>query len=168
MKYWLLMLVLASLLPQISTQLEKVQLPLVSQQTQNAVNFQLNLLRMILPTYNWLFCNKPMLYRVLILTSQALHSATQEMKLNKANYVQGDKNIVIGRGNLVIGCNNSLVGMNNWFFTSDYHSAGDRIDEGILALGNYKIVLSKASLILVDPTKAISLIDSEELERLKR
>lgn len=108
-----------------------------------------------------------MLYRVLILTSQALHSATVEMKLNKGNWVDGDNNFVAGKGNLVIGSNNKFIGINSWFFTSDYHSAGNQIDEGILVLGNYKIILSKAHLILNDPRQAISMIDSSEFEALK-
>lgn len=101
-----------------------------------------------------------MLYRVLIFTSQALHSAAVEMKLNKGNWVDGNNNLVAGKGNLVIGSNNKLVGINSWFFTSNYHSTVNQIDEGILVLGNYKIVLSKANLILSDPRLAITMIDS--------
>lgn len=163
MKVFIVFLVIVSLVPQISTQVQKVDLPLVSLQTQNSVNFHINLLKMILPTYNWLFCNKPMLYRIIILTSQTLHRATVEMKLNKGNWVDGDNNFVGGIGNLVIGSNNKVMSINSWFFTSDYQSAGNQIDEGILVLGNYKIVLSKASLILSDPRLAINLIDSSEL-----
>lgn len=152
-----------SVIPQITSQVQKLELPLVSEKTQNSVNFQINLLKLILPTYNWLFCNKQMLYRVVVLASQNLHQAAEEMKLNKGNYLDGTGNIVAGRGNVVIGSNNALIGVNSWCFTSDYQTSLNKIDEGILALGNFKVVLSKANLILTDPMLAISMIDSSEL-----
>jgi hypothetical protein len=47
-----------------------------------------------------------------------------------------------GQGNIVIGNNDLVIGNNNWCFTSDYSTAASQIDEGVLAVSNYKIVLS--------------------------
>lgn len=82
------------------------------------------------------------------------------MKLNSGNYVDGAGNVLAGRGNVVIGSNNLLIGVNSWCFTSAYQTPQSSIDEGILALGNYKVILSKASLIASDPMLAISMIST--------
>ena len=61
---------------------------------------------------------------------------------------------------MVIGSNNDLVGLNSWCFTTDYQTPPRKYDEGVLAVGKYKIVLSRSNDILEDPRLAISMIDS--------
>ena len=126
------------------------------------------MLKLMLPTYNWVFCNKEMLYNTAFHSSKWLHEAAEEMKINRANLVKGRNNVVIGRGNVVIGDKNVLVGVNSWCFTSEYATKAGTIDEGILAIGNYKIVLSKIGLIKQDPRLAISMIDASEFEALTK
>ena len=46
-----------------------VDLPKVCPSTQNYINYYLKYLKLLLPTYNWVFCNKMMLYRVTALMS---------------------------------------------------------------------------------------------------
>ncbi len=75
MKVVILSILILLILPGVTSQVQMLDLPLVSERTQNTVNFQINLLKLILPTYNWLFCNKPMLYRVVTQVSQSLHQA---------------------------------------------------------------------------------------------
>ena len=148
-------------------EIQRIELPLVSPKTQNQVTFQINYLKMLLPTYNWLFCNRAMLYRVAVRASEVLHQAAQEMKLGRGNAVDGRGNQVAGFGNVVIGSDNRLVGLSNWCFTSGYETEAGRMDEGVLALGNYKVELSKVRLILRDPKLAICLIDDSELQAMK-
>ena len=89
------------------------------------------------------------------------------MKMGSGNYVQGANNIVGGSGNVVLGSENLLVGINSWCFTSDYSTPSNKLDEGVLAVGNYRVVLSRANQILDDPRRAVSMIDSSELDRMK-
>lgn len=128
MKIIVPLVVLLILLPHTHSQIQKVDLPMVSEQTQNAVNFQINFLKLLVPTYNWLFCNKQMLYRVVVLASQALHQAAVEMKNYQGNIIQGSSNTIIGYGNVIIGSNNVFVGLDSWCFASDYHTPLGKLD----------------------------------------
>ena len=125
-------------------EIQLIDLPLVSRQTQNQVNYRINYLKLLLPTYNWLFCNKIILYRAAIMASHTLHKAACEMKNLKGNHVEGHNNFVAGRGLVVIGSNNEMIGINSWCFTSNYQTPAGKYDEGILAIGNYKIALSRS------------------------
>jgi len=51
------------------SEIQQIQLPSVSRPTQNRLNLQINLLSLILPTYNWIGCNKQLLYNVVYATS---------------------------------------------------------------------------------------------------
>ena len=168
MKALLVLVIGALLLSLAKGQIQMVELPLVSPRTQRMVTFQINYLKLMLPTYNWLFCNKYMLWKVAVQVSEVLHTAAQEMKRERGNMVDGEGNTVAGFGNVVIGSGNGLVGLNNWCFTSDYETDVGTYDEGILALGNYKLELSRVDLIRRDPKLAISTIDESELEALKK
>lgn len=59
------------------SQVQLVPLLSVSRTTQNKINMQINLLRLILPTYNWIGCNKQLLHNIVSSTSQLLHSAVE-------------------------------------------------------------------------------------------
>ena len=120
--------VLVCLLVPTQQELQFIDLPLVSRQTQNEVNYRINYLKLLLPTYNWLFCNKVILYRAVSMASHVLHKAAAEMKRGKGNYVGGEGNLVLGFGNVVIGSNNELVGLNSWCFTSNYETPQGKID----------------------------------------
>ena len=82
------------------------------------------------------------------------------MKQFKGAFVKGKGNTVKGSGNVIIGNNNGMVGKNSWCFTSNYNTIHNYIDEGVLAIGNYKIELTYAYYILQDPRYAISMINS--------
>ena len=99
----------------------------------------MNYLKLIVRTFNWRGCNKAMLYTIITRVAKLLHKATLEMKQARGNIVQGVNNAVMGYGNIVMGSNNELVGLNNWFFTSGYSTPASQYDEGVLAIGNYKI-----------------------------
>lgn len=97
---------------------------------------------MLLPTYNWIFCNKQMLLKAVQTASQVLHQAATEMKNSPSgNVIAGANNFVAGAGNVVIGSNNEFIGLNSWVFTSDYETPSSKYDEGILVVGNYKVLL---------------------------
>ncbi len=51
------------------SEVQLIKLPSVSRPTQNRLNLQINLLRLILPTYNWIGCNKQLLFNVVSATS---------------------------------------------------------------------------------------------------
>lgn len=162
-----LLTLLVILLVPTHSEIQIINLP-ICPDTQYAVNYRINYLKLLLPTYNWLFCNKPMLYRAVVMASQILHRAAGEMKINKGNHVEGTNNRVLGYGNVVLGSNNELVGLKSWCFTSEYTTDAGTFDEGVLAIGNYKVQLSAASKILENPSEAISMIDDSELEKMKK
>ena len=116
------LVVLVSLFASTQQELQLIDLPLLCRQTQNEVNYRINYLKLLLPTYNWLFCNKMILYRATVMASHILHKAAAEMKKGKGNYVKGEGNLVAGYGNVVIGSENELVGLNSWCFTSNYET----------------------------------------------
>ena len=84
------------------------------------------------------------------------------MKLKRGNYIKGKGNKVKGRGNVVLGNKNGMRGKDNWCFTSNYKTCDNYIDEGVLAIGNYKIELYYAEYILSDPRYAISMINQKQ------
>ena len=57
-------------------QIQHIDLP-ISPSTQSFVNYRINHLKMMLPTFNWIHCNKHMLHRAVNAASQALHRAAQ-------------------------------------------------------------------------------------------
>jgi hypothetical protein len=138
---------LSLLLTPALTEIQIIDLPSVSEITEDQVTFRINYLKTLLPTYNWIFCNKGMLQNAAIQASEILHQAAAEMKNYTGNVVKGNNNVVAGVGNIVLGSNNTFVGLNSWCFTSDYKTPKGLYDEGVLAVGNYKIYLSKVSLI---------------------
>ena len=137
-------------------QVQQFNLPSLSRPTQNNLNLWINIVKVILPTYNWNGCDKVQLHRVLNQTSKALHAAAAELLNFRSNYLLGSGNLVWGKGNIVIGNNDTVIGLNNWCFTSDYSTPKDKIDEGILAVSKYKIQMDKINKILVDPMLVIS------------
>ena len=125
----LLILLIVTLFIPADAQIQYIELPLVSSQTQNEVTFRINYLKMLLPTYNWLFCNKVMLQKAAQSASQILHLAAAEMKDNpSANVIVGANNLVAGGGNVIIGSNNEFIGLKSWIFTSDYETPSNRYD----------------------------------------
>lgn len=110
-----------------------------------------------------------MLHRAVQSAAQILHQAAKEMKESPSgNVIIGANNLMAGRGNVVIGSNNKFVGFNSWLFTCDYETPASRYDEGILVIGNYKVLLKHCGWILSDPRKVISQIDESEIESLKK
>ena len=68
-------------------ELQMIDLPLVCRRTQDEVNYRINYLKLLLPTFNWIFCNKVILKRAVVLASHVLHKAAIEMKVGKRNVV---------------------------------------------------------------------------------
>jgi len=78
------------------------------------------------------------------------------------NFIDGEDNEVYGKSNVIIGNKNLVFGLNNWVFISGYTSSRNGkpvIDDNILAIGKYKIELSKLEDIKHNPSLVISKID---------
>lgn len=128
------------------------------------VNFFLNNLATEVQTYNWVFCNKPKLYNT-VKNAVAWLKLIRE-SLPGGNLVDGSGNYVEGKDNIVIGNKNTLKGVNSWVFVSNYKNKGTAIEDSILAIGNYKIDLTKIESINRTPASAISIMDKDGYNNL--
>lgn len=117
-------------------------------------NFNLNMLKALLPTYNWIFCNKTRLQSSIKQTYTLLKQIRS--KLPNSNIVQGQDNLVVGNYNYVFGNRDRLVGVGNWILVSNYDTGSGNFDDSILAIGSYKINLQNINFISVNPSSAIS------------
>lgn len=123
--YILLFLVIVG----VKAEIQQIELPLVSKRLQDDINFQMNFLKLLVPTYNWLFCNKVLLSKTVHKTSLLLHEAAEEMKLARGTvYVDGTDNQIVGYSNVIIGSNNKFVGVKSWCFISNYQTPKNTID----------------------------------------
>lgn len=71
-----------------------------------------------------------------------------------------------GSYNLVVGSNNQLIGDNDWLFTSDYNSKDSQ--NGILIIGNYKVILNQVFSIKYNPSQAISCLNKADKDNFCR
>ena len=118
----ILWLFLFLILQGVNGEIQKIDLPLIDKHLQDDINFQMNFLKLLVPTFNWVFCNKQLLDRTVRKTSLLLHKAAKQMKLQNGNIVHGTGNQVMGMSNVIIGSNNNFVGLSSWCFTSNYQT----------------------------------------------
>ena len=98
--------------------------------------------------------NKHEIYKRVMVTKIYLNELTKALSQFN-NVVAGGANTVNGNKNIVIGNYNNIEGSNNWVFISAFTGQIN----GQLLIGEWRIEMEKANLILINTRLAISFLN---------